>query len=176
MVQAEKHSAGWYFKRYLLMGFFALAVLVSLVVSDKSDVFATTQECDYRITETDQDFLFWLNDNISSFEDIKKYLYVRSMGDSWAIVSSDVPLKKINCGGTWYDYISAGTTCGSSIYKGSNGSYYKHTDFSYCTYESIKICSFFGSDLIWSNYDVTGGVGEVVDGKWVLSSADKVFF
>lgn len=59
-----------------------------------SPVYAAKQECDYKITEADQDFIVWAKDNIFKKDNIKQYVYVTSLGDAWCVVSSDKPLKK----------------------------------------------------------------------------------
>ena len=98
------------------------------------------------------------------------------MGDAWCVVSSDKPLKKVLIDGKWSDWIEPGTTFSSAIIKGSNGSYWYHTDFSYRTAGENIFASYFGNELLWSNYDVKGGTAKVVDNKWVCDSTDTVFF
>lgn len=154
---------------------FAFCFVCALFVG-VSPVYAAKQECGYKITESDQDFIVWAKDNIFKKDNIKQYVYVRSMGDSWCVVSSDKPLKKVLIDGRWSDWIELGTTFGSAIIKGSNGSYWYHTDFSYRTAGENIIASYFGNELLWSNYDVKGGTAKVVDNKWVCDSTDTVFF
>lgn len=107
---------------------FAFCFICALFVG-VSPVYAAKQECDYKITEADQDFIVWAKDNIFKKDDIKQYVYVRSMGDAWVVVSSDKPLKKVLINGKWSDWIEPGTTLGDAIIKGSNGSYWYHTNF-----------------------------------------------
>lgn len=154
---------------------FAFCFICALFVG-VSPVYAAKQECDYKITEADQDFIVWAKDNIFKKDDIKQYVYVRSMGDAWVVVSSDKPLKKVLIDGEWSDWIEPGTTFSSAIIKGSNGSYWYHTDFSYRTAVENIFASYFGNELLWSNYDVKGGTAKVVDNKWVCDSTDTVFF
>jgi hypothetical protein len=154
---------------------FAFCFVCALFVG-VSPVYAAKQECGYKITESDQDFIVWAKDNIFKKDNIKQYVYVRSMGDSWCVVSSDKPLKKVLIDGRWSDWIEPGTTFGSAIIKDSNGSYWYHTDFSYRTAGENIFASYFGNELLWSNYDVKGGTAKVVDNKWVCDSTDTVFF
>ena len=155
---------------------FAFCFICALFVG-VSPVYAAKQECDYKITEADQDFIVWVKDNIFKKDDIKQYVYVRSMGDAWVVVSSDKPLKKVLIDGKWSDWIEPGTTLGDAIIKGSNGSYWYHTNFSFSkTDDGYLGISTYGNDLIWSNYDVRGGTAKLVDNKWVCDSADTVFF
>lgn len=165
MVQAEKHSAGWYFKRYLLMGFFALAVLVSLVVSDKTDAFASTSTFDFQNK----------NCSLSVSDDILAeypYVYVREYSGHLSIYVTSEKLYVIDSGtqalnidgkkiawclynvygnfdnivissdtarsnfGTWYEL---------STYNGNSGSYcvdfsnfvFSNVNINYATYNSI---------------------------------------
>lgn len=154
---------------------FAFCFVCALFVG-VSPVYAAKQECDYKITETDQDFIVWAKDNIFKKDNIKQYVYVRSMGDTWSVVSSDKPLKKVYIRDCWFDLIETGVTYGSAIIKGGDGSYYYHTNFSYATAKEDMYVSYFGNELIWSNYDVKGGTAKVVDNKWVCDSTDTVFF
>lgn len=154
---------------------FAFCFICALFVG-VSPVYAAKQECGYKITEADQDFIVWAKDNIFKKDNIKQYVYVRSMGDAWCVVSSDKPLKKVLIDGKWSDWIEPGTTFSSAIIKGSNGSYWYHTDFSYRTAVENIFASYFGNELLWSNYDVKGGTAKVVDNKWVCDSTDTVFF
>ena len=154
---------------------FAFCFVCALFVG-VSPVYAAKQECGYKITEADQDFIVWAKDNIFKKDNIKQYVYVRSMVDAWCVVSSDKPLKKVLIDGKWSDWIEPGTTFSSAIIKGSNGSYWYHTDFSYITAGENIFASYFGNELFWSNYDVKGGTAKVVDNKWVCDSADTVFF
>nr|DAQ01723.1 MAG TPA: hypothetical protein [Inoviridae sp.] len=154
---------------------FAFCFVCALFVG-VSPVYAAKQECDYKITEADQDFIVWAKDNIFKKDNIKQYVYVRSMGDAWSVVSSDKPLKKVYIRDCWFDLIETGVTYGSAIIKGGDGSYYYHTNFSYATAKEDMYVSYFGNELIWSNYDVKGGTAKVVDNKWVCDSTDTVFF
>ena len=154
---------------------FAFCFVCALFVG-VSPVYAAKQECDYKITEADQDFIVWAKDNIFKKDNIKQYVYVRSMGDAWGVVSSDKPLKKVYIRDCWFDLIETGVTYGSAIIKGGDGSYYYHTNFSYDTAKEDMYVSYFGNELIWSNYDVKGGTAKVVDNKWVCDSTDTVFF
>lgn len=154
---------------------FAFCFVCALFVG-VSPVYAAKQECDYKITEADQDFIVWAKDNIFKKDNIKQYVYVTSLGDAWSVVSSDKPLKKVYVGDHWYDLIETGITYGSAIIEGENGSYYYHTDFSYATAKEDKFASYYGTKLLWSNYDVKGGTAKVVDNKWVCDSTDTVFF
>lgn len=155
---------------------FAFCFICALFVG-VSPVYAAKQECDYKITEADQDFIVWAKDNIFKKDDIKQYVYVLSMGDAWVVVSSDKPLKKVLIDGKWSDWIEPDTTLGDAIIKGSNGSYWYHTNFSFSkTDDGYLGISTYGNDLIWSNYDVRGGTAKLVDNKWVCDSADTVFF
>lgn len=154
---------------------FAFCFVCALFVG-VSPVYAAKQECGYKITEADQDFIVWAKDNIFKKDNIKQYVYVRSMVDAWCVVSSDKPLKKVLIDGKWSDWIEPGTTFSSAIIKGSNGSYWYHTDFSYRTAGENIFASYFGNELLWSNYDVKGGTAKVVDNKWVCDSTDTVFF
>lgn len=154
---------------------FAFCFVCALFVG-VSPVYAAKQECDYKITEADQDFIVWAKDNIFKKDNIKKYVYVTSLGDAWCVVSSDKPLKKAYVSDHWCDLIETGITYGDAIIKGGNGSYYYHTDFSYATAKEDKLVSYYGTELLWSNYDVKGGTAKVVDNKWVCDSTDTVFF
>lgn len=154
---------------------FAFCFICALFVG-VSPVYAAKQECNYKITEADQDFIVWAKDNIFKKDDIKQYVYVTSLGDAWNVVSSDKPLKKAYVRDYWCDLIETGTTYGSAIIKVKNGSYWYHTDFSYSTAKEDMFVSYFGVDLLWSNYDVKGGTAKVVDNKWVCDSTDTVFF
>lgn len=154
---------------------FAFCFVCALFVG-VSPVYAAKQECDYKITEADQDFIVWAKDNIFKKDNIKQYVYVRSMGDAWVVVSSDKPLKKAYVRDSWCDLIETGIMYGDAIIKGKDGSYWYHTDFSYVTAKEDMLVSYFGNDLIWSNYDVRGGTAKLVDNKWVCDSADTVFF
>lgn len=154
---------------------FAFCFICALFVG-VSPVYAAKQECNYKITEADQDFIVWAKDNIFKKDDIKQYVYVASLGDAWNVVSSDKPLKKAYVRDYWCDLIETGTTYGSAIIKVKNGSYWYHTDFSYSTAKEDMFVSYFGGDLLWSNYDVKGGTAKVVDNKWVCDSTDTVFF
>lgn len=154
---------------------FAFCFICALFVG-VSPVYAAKQECNYKITEADQDFIVWAKDNIFKKDDIKQYVYVTSLGDAWNVVSSDKPLKKAYVRDYWCDLIETGTTYGSAIIKVKNGSYWYHTDFSYSTAKEDMFVSYFGGDLLWSNYDVKGGTAKVVDNKWVCDSTDTVFF
>lgn len=154
---------------------FAFCFVCALFVG-VSPVYAAKQECDYKITEADQDFIVWAKDNIFKKDNIKQYVYVCSMGDAWSVVSSDKPLKKVCIRDCWSDLIETGVTYGSAIIKGGDGSYYYHTNFSYATAKEDMYVSYFGNELIWSNYDVKGGTAKVVDNKWVCDSTDTVFF
>lgn len=154
---------------------FAFCFICALFVG-VSPVYAAKQECNYKITEADQDFIVWAKDNIFKKDDIKQYVYVTSLGDAWNVVSSDKPLKKAYVRDHWCDLIETGTTYGSSIIKGKNGSYWYHTDFSYSTAKEDMFVLYFGGNLLWSNYDVKGGTAKVVDNKWVCDSTDTVFF
>ena len=154
---------------------FAFCFVCALFVG-VSPVYAAKQECDYKITEADQDFIVWAKDNIFKKDNIKQYVYVRSMGDAWSVVSSDKTLKKFCILDCWSDLIETGVTYGSAIIKGGDGSYYYHTNFSYATAKEDMYVSYFGNELIWSNYDVKGGTAKVVDNKWVCDSTDTVFF
>lgn len=154
---------------------FAFCFVCALFVG-VSPVYAAKQECNYKITEADQNFIVWAKDNIFKKDNIKQYVYVRSMGDAWVVVSSDRPLKKAYLNNSWCDLIEAGTVYGDAIIKGKDGSYWYYTDFSYVTAKEDMFVSYFGNDLIWSNYDVKGGTAKVVDNKWVCDSTDTVFF
>ena len=154
---------------------FAFCFVCALFVG-VSPVYAAKQECDYKITEADQDFIVWAKDNIFKKDNIKQYVYVTSLGNSWDVVSSDKPLKKVYMNDRWYDLIETGTTYSGAIIKGGNGSYYYHTDFSYATAKEDMFVSYYGTELLWSNYDVKGGTAKVVDNKWVCDSTDTVFF
>jgi len=154
---------------------FAFCFVCALFVG-VSPVYAAKQECDYKITEADQDFIVWAKDNIFKKDNIKQYVYVTSLGDAWCVVSSDKPLKKAYVNDHWCDLIETGITYGDAIIKGGNGSYHYHTDFSYATAKEDKFVSYYGVKLLWSNYDVKGGTAKVVDGKWVCDSTDTVFF
>lgn len=154
---------------------FAFCFICALFVG-VSPVYAAKQECDYKITEADQDFIVWAKDNIFKKDNIKQYVYVTSLGDAWCVVSSDKPLKKAYVGDHWCDLIETGITYGDAIIKGGNGSYYYHTHFSYATAKEDMYVSYYGGELLWSNYDVKGGTAKVVDGKWVCDSTDTVFF
>lgn len=154
---------------------FAFCFVCALFVG-VSPVYAAKQECDYKITEADQDFIVWAKDNIFKKDNIKQYVYVTSLGDAWCVVSSDKPLKKAYVSDYWCDLIETGITYGDAIIKGGNGSYHYHTDFSYATAKEDKFVSYYGTKLLWSNYDVKGGTAKVVDGKWVCDSTDTVFF
>jgi len=154
---------------------FAFCFVCALFVG-MSPVYAAKQECDYKITEADQDFIVWAKDNVFKKDNIKQYVYVTSLGDAWCVVSSDKPLKKAYARDRWYDLIETGITYGDAIIKGGNGSYYYHTDFSYATAKEDKLVSYYGTELLWSNYDVKGGTAKVVDNKWVCDSTDTVFF
>lgn len=154
---------------------FAFCFICALFVG-VSPVYAAKQECNYKITEADQDFIVWAKDNIFKKDDIKQYVYVTSLDDAWNVVSSDKPLKKAYVRDYWCDLIETGTTYGSSIIKGKNGSYWYHTDFSYSTAKEDMLDSHFGNELLWSNYDVKGGTAKLVDNKWVCDSTDTVFF
>ena len=146
---------------------FAFCFICALFVG-VSPVYAAKQECGYKITEADQDFIVWAKDNIFKKDDIKQYVYVTSLGDAWNVVSSDKPLKKAYVRDYWCDLIETGTTYGSAIIKGKNGSYWYHTDFSYSTAKEDMFVSYFGGNLLWSNYDVKGGTAKVVDNKLSL--------
>lgn len=154
---------------------FAFCFVCALFVG-VSPVYAAKQECDYKITEADQDFIVWAKDNIFKKDNIKQYVYVTSLGDAWCVVSSDKPLKKAYMNDRWYDLIETGTTYSDAIIKGGNGSYRYHTDFSYVTAKEDKFVLYYGTDLLWSNYDVKGGTAKFVDNKWVCDSTDTVFF
>lgn len=154
---------------------FAFCFVCALFVG-VSSVYAAKQECDYKITEADQDFIVWAKDNIFKKDNIKQYVYVTSLGDAWCVVSSDKPLKKAYVNDHWCDLIETGITYGDAIIKGGNGSYYYHTDFSYATAKEDKFVLYYGTELLWSNYDVKGGTAKVVDNKWVCDSTDTVFF
>lgn len=154
---------------------FAFCFVCALFVG-VSPVYAAKQECDYKITEADQDFIVWARDNIFKKDIIKQYVYVTSLGDAWCVVSSDKPLKKAYMNDHWCDLIETGTTYGDAIIKGGNGSYYYHADFSYATAKEDEFVSYYGTELLWSNYDVKGGTAKVVDNKWVCDSTDTVFF
>lgn len=154
---------------------FAFCFVCALFVG-VSPVYAAKQECGYKITEADQDFIVWAKDNIFKKDNIKQYVYVTSLGDAWCVVSSDKPLKKAYVCDHWCDLIETGITYGDAIIKGGNGSYYYHTDFSYATAKEDKLVSYYGTELLWSNYDVKGGTAKVVDNKWVCDSTDTVFF
>ena len=154
---------------------FAFCFVCALFVG-MSPVYAAKQECDYKITEADQDFIVWAKDNVFKKDNIKQYVYVTSLGDAWCVVSSDKPLKKAYARDRWYDLIETGITYGDAIIKGGNGSYYYHTDFSYATAKEDRLVSYYGTKLLWSNYDVKGGTAKVVDNKWVCDSTDTVFF
>lgn len=154
---------------------FAFCFVCALFVG-VSPVYAAKQECDYKITEADQDFIVWARDNIFKKDNIKQYVYVTSLGDAWCVVSSDKPLKKAYLSDHWCDLIETGTTYSDAIIKGKNGSYSFHTDFSYRTAGEDMFVSYYGTELLWSNYDVKGGTAKVVDGKWVCDSTDTVFF
>ena len=154
---------------------FAFCFICALFVG-VSPVYAAKQECNYKITEADQDFIVWAKDNVFKKDDIKQYVYVTSLGDAWNVVSSDKPLKKAYVRDYWCDLIETGTTYGSAIIKGENGSYWYHTDFSYSTAKEDMFVLYFGRNLLWSNYDVKGGTAKVVDNKWVCDSTDTVFF
>jgi len=125
---------------------FAFCFVCALFVG-VSPVYAAKQECGYKITEADQDFIVWAKDNIFKKDNIKQYVYVRSMGDAWCVVSSDKPLKKVLIDGKWSDWIEPGTTFSSAIIKGSNGSYWYHTDFSYRTAGENIFASYFGNEF-----------------------------
>ena len=154
---------------------FAFCFVCALFVG-VSPVYAAKQECGYKITEADQDFIVWAKDNVFKKDNIKQYVYVTSLGDAWCVVSSDKPLKKAYARDRWYDLIETGITYGDAIIKGGNGSYYYHTDFSYATAKEDRLVSYYGTKLLWSNYDVKGGTAKVVDNKWVCDSTDTVFF
>lgn len=154
---------------------FAFCFVCALFVG-VSPVYAAKQECAYKITEADQDFIVWAKDNIFKKDNIKQYVYVTSLGDSWNVVSSDKPLKKAYVRDYWCDLIETGTVYGSAIIKVKDGSYWYHTDFFYSTAKEDMFVSYFGGDLLWSNYDVKGGTAKVVDNKWVCDSTDTVFF
>lgn len=169
--KGKRHLQGM---RNVLLAF-AFCFVCALFVG-VSPVYAAKQECDYKITEADQDFIVWAKDNIFKKDNIKQYVYVVSLGDSWNVISSDKPLKKAYVRNYWCDLIETGTTYGSAIIEEKNGSYWYHTDFSYSTAEEDKFVSYFGEKLLWSNYDVKGGTAKVVDNKWVCDSTDTVFF
>lgn len=86
----ERHLQGM---RNVLLAF-AFCFVCALFVG-VSPVYAAKQECDYKITEADQDFITWFKANMYGSERLKQYVYIRSMGDSWSVVSSDRPLRKI---------------------------------------------------------------------------------
>lgn len=155
---------------------FAFCFVCALFVG-VSPVYAAKQECDYKITEADQDFIVWAKDNVFKKDNIKQYVYVTSLGgDAWCVVSSDKPLKKAYLSDHWCDLIETGTTYSDAIIKGKNGSYSFHTDFFYSTAGEDMFVSYYGTELLWSNYDVKGGTAKVVDNKWVCDSTDTVFF
>lgn len=155
---------------------FAFCFVCALFVG-VSPVYAAKQECDYKITEADQDFITWFKANMYGSERLKQYVYIRSMGDSWSVVSSDRPLRKIKIRDSWLDNIEPGTTYGSSIIKKVGNGYTTHTDFSYSVADDNCVgVSWFGNDLIWSNYNVLSGVGVVKDNKYYFEPSDTVFF
>ena len=155
---------------------FAFCFVCALFVG-VSPVYAAKQECDYKITEADQDFITWFKANMYGSERLKQYVYIRSMGDSWSVVSSDRPLRKIKIRDSWFDNIEPGTTYGSSIIKKVGNGYTTHTDFSYSVADDNCVgVSWFGNDLIWSNYNVLSGVGVVKDNKYYFEPSDTVFF
>lgn len=169
--KGKRHLQGM---RNVLLAF-AFCFVCALFVG-VSPVYAAKQECNYKITEADQNFIVWAKDNIFKKDNIKQYVYVCSMGDAWLVASSDRPLKKAYLNNSWCDLIEAGTVYGSAIINGKDGSYWYHTDFSYVTAKEDKLVSYFDNDLMWSNYDVKGGTAKVVDNKWVCDSTDTVFF
>lgn len=169
--KGKRHLQGM---RNVLLAF-AFCFVCALFVG-VSPVYAAKQECDYKITEADQDFIVWARDNIFKKDNIKQYVYVTSLGDAWCVVSSDKPLKKAYVNDHWCDLIETGTTYSDAIIKGKNGSYHYHTDFLYATAKEDMFVSYYGVKLLWSNYDVKGGTAKVVDGKWVCDSTDTVFF
>ena len=76
----------------------------------------------------------------------------------------------------WCDLIETGTTYSDAIIKGKNGSYSFHTDFSYRTAGEDMFVSYYGTELLWSNYDVKGGTAKVVDNKWFVILLTRFFF
>lgn len=93
---------------------FAFCFVCALFVG-VSPVYAAKQECGYKITEADQDFIVWAKDNIFKKDNIKQYVYVTSLGDAWCVVSSDKPLKKAYVRDHWCDLIETGITYGDAI-------------------------------------------------------------
>lgn len=155
---------------------FAFCFICALFVG-VSPVYAAKQECDYKITEADQDFIVWAKDNLFKNDNIKQYVYVCSMvSGNYNVVSSDKPLKKVCIDNKWSDWVDSGVTYGSAILKKEGKSYSYSTHFSYLTADSQQFIAYFSNNLIWSNYDVKGGTAKVVDGKWVCDSTDTVFF
>ena len=155
---------------------FAFCFVCALFVG-VSPVYAAKQECDYKITEADQDFIVWAKDNILKSDNIKQYVYVcRLTSGDYCVVSSDKPLKKVCIDHKWSDWVDSGVVFGSAILKKVGESYSYHTNFSYSAFDSQKFIAYFPNDLIWSNYDVKGGTAKVVDNKWVCDSTDTVFF
>lgn len=155
---------------------FAFCFICALFVG-VSPVYAAKQECDYKITEADQDFIVWAKDNLFKNDNIKQYVYVCSMvSGNYSVVSSDKPLKKVCIDNKWSDWVDSGVTYGSAILKKEGKSYSYSTHFSYLTADSQQFIAYFSNSLIWSNYDVKGGTAKVVDNKWVCDSTDTVFF
>ena len=155
---------------------FAFCFVCALFVG-VSPVYAAKQECDYKISESDQDFITWFKANMYGSERLKQYVYISSMNDSWIVVSSDRPLRKIKIRDSWSDNIEPGTTYGSSIIKKVGNGYTTHTDFSYSVADDNYVgVAYFSNELIWSNYNVSSGVGVVKDNKYYFEPSDTVFF
>lgn len=155
---------------------FAFCFVCALFVG-VSPVYAAKQECDYKISESDQDFITWFKANMYGSERLKQYVYISSMNDSWIVVSSDRPLCKIKIRDSWFDNIEPGTTYGSSIIKKVGNGYTTHTDFSYSVADDNYVgVAYFSNELIWSNYNVSSGVGVVKDNKYYFEPSDTVFF
>ena len=75
---------------------FAFCFVCALFVG-VSPVYAAKQECGYKITEADQDFIVWAKDNIFKKDNIKQYVYVTSLGMHGALFHLISHLKKPMC-------------------------------------------------------------------------------
>lgn len=152
-------------------------VMLALVVFWSTPAHASTQQvCDYKLTEQDQDFVAWYKENVAKDDFYKKYDYVLIThgSDYYSIFYSDKPLYSTKDG---YNCFPSGTNAISDMFNVVSGGYSQHIVNSEITWSKTSVSAFFGSDYIFSNYNIS-----VVDwtkdneGNITLSPSGEVFF
>lgn len=163
-------------KRNLLM-FFLIFTFSFFLMSIRS---SAKQLCTYSITENDQDFINYFRQNIYNSKDYKewfdkgKYVLISSGSNDnyWSIFLSS---KYICVNEDGANYFQKGSFVAQAMMKrNSFNNFYFHITFDDKSSLAGSASRYFGSDLIYSNYDIpTFSCNS--NGTYSVNS-DKIFF